>query len=271
VVFTGRSQEGILEEYKKQGTKYDKNRKLKRMPRLLYDDRLAPITSTLGFLECDTETAASAFCRWRERILRPYGQTIEARDVSSETLEGTLRHLLPLANMHLKFLFVPTRSRWTAYFDNGWHGSDPVSIVSYLAQEIGCLGVRAVWVPNTKAGRRGRYGGVIFTVYDRPNPILNVRRSVGLVNDGNWTAKWDFDTSGEPFPFEQTERYKARRKTDRFTPEMLDAYLKELGIDAFSEDFYVATKDNPAKLVLIGGKIPPSVKEYSLEEARSDY
>ena len=242
------------------------------MAKLLYDDRLAPITSTLGFLKCDAETAASVFYEWHTRICLPRRQSLAMKDVFAESLEAILQSLLPLVSIEpIRYLFVPTRGRWTAYFDNGWCGGDPPSVVSYLVKKIGCLGIRAVWVPNTRSEHKGRYGAVIFEVYDKPNPILNIRRSVALVNEGNWSNKWDFYTSGEPFPFEQTERYNTYRKTDRFTPEMLDAYLKELGIDAFSEDFYLATKERPAKLVSIGGKIPRVVKKYSLSSARKDY
>jgi hypothetical protein len=238
----------------------------------LYNDKWAPITSSLGFLQCDAETAASAFYDWHIHFCIPRGQNLDVKDVSGESLEMVLGNLLPLTSVaHTKYLFVPTRGKWTAYFDNGWAGGDPASQVSVLAEKIGCLGIRAVWVPNTKEGRKGRYGAVIFEVYDKPNPILNIRRSVCLVNEGNWTTNWVFETSGEPFPFEQTERYKSQRKIDRFTPDMLDAYLKELGIEAFSEDFYIATKERPAKLVSIGGKIPRIVKKYSLANARKDY
>jgi len=242
------------------------------MIRLLYDDKLAPITSTLGFLKCDAETAATTFYRWETVICPQPRRCVEMGNITSGSLEDIVKHLLPLTSCaHTRYLFVPTRGQWTAYFDNGWCGSDPSSVVSYLAEQIGCLGVRAAWVPNTLRNRKGRLGSVVFEVYDKPNPILNIRRSVYLVNEGNWTNNWDFGTSGEPFPFEQTERYQAKRKTDRFTPEMLDTYLKEFGIDAFSEDFYVATKENPAKLVSMKGKFSRNVKKYSLRAARKNY
>jgi len=242
------------------------------MVRLLYNDKLAPITSEIGFLKCSIGKAAYEFVRWQTPIRFAWGQYLDEQNITSGSLEDILRQLLPLTNsMRTRYLFVPTNSSWTAYFDNGYRGPDPSSVISVLAEMIGCLGVRAVWVPNTKKGRKGRYGAVIFTVYDKPNPILNIRRSICLVNDGNWSNKWDFETSGEPFTFEQTECYKARRKTDRFTPEMLDSYLKELGIDAFSENFYFATTKNPAKLISTKGKLVKKVAKYSLEEAQREH
>jgi len=238
------------------------------MAKLLYNNLFAPITSEFGFLECDVETGSNAFYEWKTRILRPYGQTVEMKSITKGPMDVILRLLLPLTDMHIRSLFIPTHGSWTAYFDNGWRGADPSSVISYLAELVGCRGLRVVWTPHTLKGRKGQLGAVVLEVYGRPNPILNIERSITLIHDG---YKWDFETGGEPLPFEDTERYKAHRKTDRFTPEMLDAYLKELGIDGFSEDFYFATDDEPAKLVSIGGNLPHTMKEYSLEEARKDY
>jgi hypothetical protein len=238
----------------------------------LYDDELAPITSELGFLKCDVEKAASKFYEWQKIIRRPWGQELKMENVCADSLKDTLMNLLPLTcRMHTKFLFVPTKGKWTAYFDNGFQGSDPSSIVAYLAESIGCFGVRAVWIPNTIDGCKGRYRAVIFELYDKPNPILNIKRHISVINEGNWSTKWDFETSGDPLPFEDLEFYEAKRKTDKFTPELLDAYLKKIGIDAFSEDFYRATKEQPAKLFSITGKISKDVKKYSLKKARKNY
>jgi hypothetical protein len=48
-----------------------------------------------------------------------------------------------------------------------------------------------------------------------------------------------FETRGDPLPFEQVERYKARLKKDRFTFDMLQDYSKALGLRPFDEDFYM--------------------------------
>lgn len=58
-------------------------------------------------------------------------------------------------------------------------------------------------------------------------PPLYYRRVVAArSNDG----RWSFDNDGEPFPFEELDRYSARRIRDRFTPEMLERYLLALGV-----------------------------------------
>jgi hypothetical protein len=49
---------------------------------------------------------------------------------------------------------------------------------------------------------------------------------------------WEFAAEGEVQPYEQTENYRKRRITDRFTAEMLESYCGALGLDLFNPDFY---------------------------------
>lgn len=44
-----------------------------------------------------------------------------------------------------------------------------------------------------------------------------------------------FETSGEPLAFERVQEYKRRRKTDRFTCELLYEYLRALGVPLDTE------------------------------------
>jgi hypothetical protein len=52
------------------------------------------------------------------------------------------------------------------------------------------------------------------------------------MNDGR---RWIFEEVGEPFDFEEVERYGLRRKRDQFTPEVLDAYCCALGMRPLDE------------------------------------
>ena len=237
---------------------------LRKPSNFLFDDRLAPITSTIGFVEVECERAAEAFIAWRGRI----NERVKRRDVAGE-LEEVLLELLPLTdNDRRRFLFVPTRSPWTAYFDNGVRGAEPQAHMSYLAAEIGCRGVRAVAVPNTERRRGGgRCGAVILEVYGpEDTEFLNVVRTVAAANDA---GRWRFTESGDPFPFERTDRYREPSVPDRFTVEMLREYLEELGIRAFDEEFY--RPDDGAILVEKKGWKRLDVREYTLEDARADF
>ncbi len=243
------------------------------MPSQLFDDRYAPVTSEIGFLECDAKTTADAFQEWQLPIQSGRGVRLDRREVVGD-LPTKVEYLLPLTSVEARrFLFFPSASNWTAYLDSGWRGTDVFSTVSYLATKIGCRGIRAVSVPHTMrktpTGELGRYGATILEVYavDSSNcSFLNIRRSISAANDG---GRWRFDANGEPLDFEQLDRYKARQIRDRFTPETLDEYLRNFGITFFSPDFYNVAQ--PGYLISKDGPCAPGLKEYSLEEARMGF
>lgn len=230
-----------------------------------------PVTSELGFIEAPAKTVVRRFRDWYADIYDSPEVSIEIVETSGQ-LADILSNLLPLGTFRMRHLFIPTASRWTAYFDNGYQGADVFSGISGLCETLHCHGIRAVNVPNTikKVGAKkwsGRYGAVMFELYGpKPNPILNYERVICAANDG---GKWVFHTSGTPMEFEETERYSARRIKDRFTPDMLNRYLEALGIHAYEEDFYTATSENPAFLVETKGLKIEGIEEYSLERARA--
>ena len=239
------------------------------MKGLLLDDRWAPVTSEMGFLEAGAEHAARAFAAWQAGLFVSRGITVEVRSVPVGFLEQAFSSLLPLTDAERRrYLFIPTRSPWTAYVDNGWRGTDVMGPVSYMAQVLGCRGLRVAAVPNTLRKDKGRYGIVALSVYGPHRTAwLNYVRTLGASNDG---GRWVFDQSGEPFPFEKLEQYQARRVRDRFTFDMLKDYLLHLGLSPFEEDFYLP-RGAPAWLVERKGPVLPNHKEYTLAQVRADF
>ena len=49
---------------------------------------------------------------------------------------------------------------------------------------------------------------------------------------------WDFYEIGEPFPFEQTEKYKERIKKKRLTNDMILDYAEAMGYDVRNPEFW---------------------------------
>jgi hypothetical protein len=238
------------------------------MKGLLLEDRWAPVTSEMGFLELGAEQAAQAFATWQRGLVTSQGSTIEVLPVSGP-LEQTLSRLLPLSGGETqRRLFIPTRSAWTAYVSNQWTGTDASSPMSTMARRLSIRCLRVVAVPHTlhKHGG-GRYGAVMLDVFgpEQPGKILNYLRTLYAANDG---GRWVFGQSGEPFPFEQVEQYQARRVSDRFTFEMLKDYLRHLGLAPFEEDFYLPP-GSCAWLVQKTGPFTTVGKEYTLEQARA--
>ncbi|HVG61569.1 MAG TPA: hypothetical protein VNA24_23620 [Hyalangium sp.] len=237
------------------------------MKGLLLEDRWAPVTSEMGFLELGAEQAAQAYATWAREVMTPRGITVEVLPVTG-TLEQVLSSLLPLTSgERRRHLFIPTHSAWTAYVADQWTGTDAASPMSAMARRLSIRGLRVVAVPHTLRGNQGRYGAVMLEVYgpEQPGKISNTVRALGASNDG---GRWVFDQSGEPFPFEQVEQYQARRVRDRFTFEMLKDYLRHLGLAPFEEDFYMPP-GSCAWLIQKTGPFGTILQEYTLEEARA--
>ena len=238
------------------------------MKGLLLEDRWAPVTSEMGFLGVGAEQAAQAFASWQRGLPTSQGFIIEVLPVTGP-LEQTLSRLLPLSGWETqRRLFIPTRSAWTAYVENGWTGTDAASAMSVMARRLSIRCLRVVAVPHTlrKLGG-GRYGGVMLDVFgpEQPGKLNNYVRAIEVANDG---GRWVFGQSGEPFAFEQVERYQERRVRDRFTFEMLKDYLRHLGLSPFEEDFYLPP-GSCAWLIEKTGPFTTVGRQYTLEEARA--
>lgn len=230
--------------------------------RTLLSDRFAPVTSAIGFLQTPLETAADALLTWRRRVTD--GAT--AAELH-EPLSDALRRLEPLTlGVRPRELLVATTSDWTARFDNGAHGGDPVSAVGYLCRVIGCHGVVVTSIPDTAGTKHetpGRYGAVQFEFYGPDmREFLNYIRTVEAVNDG---GRWVFGADGEVQDFEDPEAYRRRRKRDRFTSDMLAEYTAALGLRPFDEDFYAPR----AVLVESEQPLPEGCPEMTLAEAQA--
>jgi hypothetical protein len=271
--------------------------------KLLFDERYAPITSTIGFFEADCKRTAEAYVQWQRDIGKPEVRAefernmmkgavwvhegppsiVEPVEWVTSSVAGPLSHALealpPLTRpWTTRFLIVPTASAWTAFFDNGVRGGDPNGPLQVLcADMLKCRGVKIAARPDSlgrrvnrdERQRRGRYGASQFALYG-PDMVdhSNSVRGVEAVNDG---GTWTFDTSGTPLPFEEPETYKAKRKRDRFPFELLDKYCRALGLRPFDEDFYLPPEQPNATLIerVPLGPPNPKMETYTLAEVQA--
>lgn len=121
-----------------------------------------------------------------------------------------------------RYAVVPVDG-WFIVLNDGPRGTDVGMLPSQAARELGVRGIRAVCVTDDEPDLPARILEVFSPEGTGP---LRSRRSIVAANDG---GEWVFETAGEPLAFERVERYKARRKGERFTPELLRSYLRELG------------------------------------------
>jgi hypothetical protein len=196
----------------------------------LLSEQFAPSTSTVGFFEASLDVVANAFESWRSALS-------QFSSVSREELNGdlasSLQTLSPLCRGGYTKDLCVAHGGWTAYFSNGWRGSDPGPPLGHLGRVLQCRTVFAEAVPHTVLlGTPGRQGGVQFYLED---PVTNRQRGISVTFDGR---RGTFDQIGEPLPFESTENYTARRLWDRFNSAHLEALCGGLGIRLFDPTAY---------------------------------
>ncbi len=201
--------------------------------RTLVDERFAPITSSIGFLELTIDDAARGLEKWRR--VRHDVTVVSAHEGFPEVL----RRLEPLTTGVAPRELLVAAGKWTAYFDNSLWGTDAVSAIGYLSRTLNCQGLAIRAVPMTIGSptvRRGRSGAVQFELFGPfRTHFLNYVRTVGVTFDG---SKWVFNANGAVQEFEDVDAYAAPRIRDRFTSEMLERYCQALGIDVFNAATY---------------------------------
>lgn len=206
----------------------------------LLDNRFAPLTFTWGLVESPFDQFTQAFLQWQDQIDRKFDLHTESTNFRASLSESLLK-LEPLTTPQDRYLLTETRSGWSAIFANGLRVNDVFSPVSYLPTVLRCRGIDISCVPDrSDSPHRGGfqiYGAIKFAIYGPTNESdwLNRIRSVSVWNDVNG---WTFAAEGKIQPYEQTEHYRKRRITERFTSEMLESYCAALGIELFNPDFY---------------------------------
>jgi hypothetical protein len=216
-----------------------------------------PVTCDFGLIRADIDIVADAWSKMFEES----GTTVR-----TAWLEGSLEEcfltLEPLSPAPTRELFLATTFGWTAYYSSGFRGSDPFLPMSKLSRALGVTALRACVTPKT-----ARYQGVILEVYDTADAggdAYGYRRSIAAVNDG---GRWVFHQSGTPYAFEDISRYAERRKRDRFTSDMLAAYLRNLGIPELRDE--TLQPDGRCRGFLLARPTHAHLRSYSLAEAKA--
>jgi len=201
--------------------------------RHLLENRFAPVTFTIGFLEADI-TRVSAFLEsWRDSINRR--QRVKC---VSASLADMLKALAPVTYPETKELLVVTDSTWTAYFVNSSRVPNIAGVMSHVSSNLHVRGVLVSYVPGTvdATGVTRLHASVHMELFSPTNTdFLNYERSIGVFSED---GRWQFIASGRTQAFERPDEYTKRLVKDRFTPALLAEYSKSLGIEGFSSDFY---------------------------------
>ena len=175
-----------------------------------------PTTETAGFFMRGVED----FGRWLTTVL---GNGWHSRTASALSLVELVELIKPRAPLS-RHLLLPVAG-WTVLLNDGPNGTDLGLLPTRATEQLGCCSVRAVSLPAVP----GRYGATIMEVYDAAAAEAEffARRVIYAVDDG---GHWRFGESGERFTFEDADAYRRPRIRDRFTPDMLEQYLENLGV-----------------------------------------
>lgn len=172
-------------------------------------------TDDVGYFESPPHDLAT----WLASSLGP--------DWTIRSVEGAFADLLQEigpAPDRTRFLLLPLGG-WSCVMTNGPGGTDLGVIPSYAVRELGCRVIRAASIEPVN----DRYYATILEVYSEEagDDPQRCRRALYAANDG---GRWDFGNFGDQFEFEEVSAYARRRVRDRFTGDMLQRYLVELGV-----------------------------------------
>jgi len=226
---------------------------------LLEGELVEPITSSMGLIRADAETAADCYQCWQNEILQDFGMNISSTKGNMSTAQA-LESLLPLTSpIRTRFVFLGTKSKWSVFFDNGVQGTDAASAMIVMAGKLNCECIRVFQAKQTLPDNptkqsRGNYGATILEVYGSGGAT---RRSIYAANDG---GNWKFGQSGTPYQFEDRSAYDRRSIKERFTCAMLVDYLKNLDARPFDANWYTGE----AIILRKEGALPKNLVEHSL-------
>ncbi len=234
--------------------------------RTLLDERLAPITSAIGFLDRPAAEVAGWVREWWSR----FHAGVAVHPVP-EALPAALTRLEPLTVGAVpRLLVVEVDSpRWgCALFDGHLPSSDVFHPVAYLARTLPGSGLAVRVVPNTHGlpgVETGRLGAVQFELTGPlPTGWLNYVRSVSVTALDPRPHSWRFRAVGTEQWFEEVEAYRAPVKRDRFTSAMLERYCRALDLEVFDPATY-------RPMAYLVERPVPAREELTLAEAQWRY
>lgn len=192
-----------------------------------FQRRFNPVSSSICFVNAPIEKIAPFWLKWNNDIFCELGWQVKFEEING-TLEDKLLALLPLNGR--KNLLTETGDGGVAYFAN--HPSSP-AIECEPGLWCETFKLRQIWIMCDDIKPGDAIGSVQFNYFDYA-VTPRKQRIVYAYKDG----RWSFNQHWEPLPFEDLEAYKEKRIRDRLTPEMVERYCQEFGINPYDTDFY---------------------------------
>jgi len=225
---------------------------------IFFDNKYTPLTDSVYFLKADFKTVTDEFLKWQKPLEINENRKLKIVKLKKD-FESNLLELLPINVTEIRrFLFHGTTGHWTAIISNTILGTDG-SAPSVLSDRLKCEMVRAT---NTDDA----------TMFEFANPNKETEEEQFRVVSAHMESRWEFHEYGKPLPFEDTARYKTKRKIkDKIDSDLLIQYLNELGIKYDKKDFYNPIDKIKALMVVKKGRQYDSDKNLTLEQAQNYY
>jgi len=191
-------------------------------------DRWWPTTQSLDLVEGPIEEVARAV---GDQVTRFVGdEPVRTAWEKLPDLDAAFGAAPDFTNVPTFFLVLPTRSKWTVLWNNGFGCDGYDSLCWCLTQMDGMTTVH--WSAHDASTTF--QSGATFC-YRRRDGTALVERTVHAYREDE---RWLFRESGDPLPEEDVAGYAAPRKSDRLNEQRMSELLARLGAAPWDEGSY---------------------------------
>jgi hypothetical protein len=190
--------------------------------------RFWPLTAKVGLFRAPMDKVVRAAQPWRSGRGSPW------RTTRHPSLAAALESHAPYPYFVDRAVVAATAGggAWTAVVNTGFPFGDVVGFLQARARlDVRCEYVGLEWMPATPEV----FGNATFVHFLPPPQRLRRPAAPGdtrWVQTSDQDGGWEFYASGVQRPFEEPDRYRARRKADRLDLDLLARYLRAAGIQA---------------------------------------
>jgi hypothetical protein len=185
-----------------------------------------PLTAKVGLFRAPLDRVVRSARPWRSRRGSSWTTT---RHPDLDTALAA-HQPYPFGVEHAVFAVAAADGAWTVTVDSAFPSGDVAGFMRARALfDVECEFAAVAWVPSA-ADVLAASTFVHFLPERRflrsPQPPGNTR----WIQASDQDSRWEFDASGPARPFEEPQRYTARRKADRLTLDQLERYLAGVGV-----------------------------------------
>lgn len=197
-----------------------------------------PTTQCLDLVEGSVEIVTAAIRAEVTRFLG--GESPELSWQKFPHLDAAFETASVFCNVPTVYLVLPTRSKWSVLWYNGFLCDGYDSLCSCLTMNHGLTTIH--WSAHDES-----------TVFQPGAKFIHRRLDGALVRQRTVQAaqedkRWHFYEIGDPLPEEELSSYMAKRKRDRLNEARMVELLARFGAFPWSEEFYAVTEQKSAVL-----------------------